>query len=138
MKYFIRIDNETVFVTEEIYKAYCQGQRKERYFRESDIHNKTVYYNALDTAETNGCDLFSDPAVPSIEQTIENRIDCFHLKNALKGLKKEELDIVSRIYYYDQSLRQAAKETGVALSTLHHRHRKVLEKLRGMMEQGNT
>ena len=108
MKYFIRIDNETVFVTEEIYKAYCQGQRKERYFRESDIHNKTV------------------------------RIDCFHLKNALKGLKKEELDIVSRIYYYDQSLRQAAKETGVALSTLHHRHRKVLEKLRGMMEQGNT
>ena len=47
MKYFIRIDNETVFVTEEIYKAYCQGQRKERYFRESDIHNKTVYYDAL-------------------------------------------------------------------------------------------
>ena len=39
MKYFIRIDNETVFVTEEIYKAYCQGQRKERYFRESDIQD---------------------------------------------------------------------------------------------------
>ena len=28
-------------------KLYCKGERKERYFRESDIPNKTFYYNAL-------------------------------------------------------------------------------------------
>lgn len=71
-----------------------------------------------------------DPAAPSIEETAEAGLDCIALKNALKKIKKEELDIVRRIYCYDQSLRQAAKETGVALSTLHYRHRKILEKLK--------
>ena len=58
MQYYIRIDNRNVYVSEEIYKLYCKGERKERYFRESDIHNKTFYYNALDTEDLNGCDLF--------------------------------------------------------------------------------
>lgn len=38
MQYYIRIDNRNVYVSEEIYKLYCKGERKERYFRESDIH----------------------------------------------------------------------------------------------------
>ena len=54
MQYYIRIDNRNVYVSEEIYKLYCKGERKERYFRESDIHNKTFYYNALDTEDFNG------------------------------------------------------------------------------------
>ena len=61
MQYYIRIDNRNVYVSEEIYKLYCKGERKERYFRESDIHNKTFYYNALDTEDFNAVICFRTP-----------------------------------------------------------------------------
>ena len=49
MQYFIRIKDQEIPVTEPVYKLYCQGERKERYFRESDYHNKVFSYDALDT-----------------------------------------------------------------------------------------
>ena len=60
MQYFIRIRGQEIPVTEPVYKLYCQGERKERYFRESDYHNKVFSYDALDTEEMNGCKLMAD------------------------------------------------------------------------------
>ena len=34
MNYYIKVKGAPVPVSEEVYKAYCQGERKERYFRE--------------------------------------------------------------------------------------------------------
>ena len=61
MDYYIRIGDVAVPVSEEIYKVYCQGDRKERYFREGDRRNNTFFYDALDTEELNGSEMFSDP-----------------------------------------------------------------------------
>ena len=75
MQYYIRIDNRNVYVSEEIYKLYCKGERKERYFRESDIHNKTFYYNALDTEDFNGCDLFQDTRAKPVDEQAEEALE---------------------------------------------------------------
>ena len=48
MNYYIQIDRRAIPVSEEIYKAYCKGIRKERYFAESDIHNHIFSYDSLD------------------------------------------------------------------------------------------
>ena len=74
MDYYIKLKNTQIPVTEEIYKAYCQGARKERYFRESDIRNQTFFYDALDTEELNGSDMFSDPAAESVEDAVQKHI----------------------------------------------------------------
>ena len=60
MDYYIKIHDKQIPVSEEIYKAYCKGDRKERYFRESDIKNQTFFYDALDTEDLNGSDRFAD------------------------------------------------------------------------------
>lgn len=135
MQYFIRINQINIIVTEEVYRVYCRGQRKERYFRKSDLRNQTFYYSAFDTEELNGCELFSDPAAPPPEELVVKQLDYDKLTDALKELKEDELDMIRRIYYYDQSLRQAAIETGIAPTTFHYRHRRVLKKLRERMEQ---
>ena len=75
MQYYIRIDNRNVYVSEEIYKLYCKGERKERYFRESDIHNKTFSYNALDTEDLNGCDLFQDTRSKPVDEQAEEALE---------------------------------------------------------------
>ena len=133
MQYYIRIDNRNVYVSEEIYKLYCKGERKERYFRESDIHNKTFYYNALDTDDFNGCDLFQDTRAKPVDEQAEEALERSLLFEAMKDLDPREKDIIRRIYCYDQSLRQISRETGVPVTTLHYRHGKILRKLRSLM-----
>ena len=105
MQYYIRIDNRNVYVSEEIYKLYCKGERKERYFRESDIHNKTFSYNALDTEDLNGCDLFQDTRSKPVDEQAEEALERSLLLEAMKDLDPKEKDIIRRIYCYDQSLR---------------------------------
>lgn len=134
MQYFIRVDNQNIFVSEEIYKLYCKGERKERYFRESDIHNKTYSYNALDTEERNGCDMFQDTASKPVEEQAEELLERSMLLSAVRFLDEREQDIICRIYCYNQSLRQISRETGIPLTTLHYRHGQILRKLRGLME----
>ena len=135
MLYYIRIDNRNIYVSKEIYKLYCKGQRKERHFRESDIHNRTFSYNALDTEDLNGCDLFQDTRSKSVEEQAEEALERSLLLKAMKGLDPRERDMIRRIYCYDQSLRQISRETGVPVTTLHYRHGKILRKLRSLMEQ---
>ena len=83
MDYYIKLKNTQIPVTEEIYKAYCQGARKERYFRESDIRNQTFFYDALDTEELNGSDMFSDPAAESVEDAVQKHILLEKLKEKI-------------------------------------------------------
>lgn len=135
MDYYIHVRKQDVPVTEAVYKAYCQGERKERYFEESDIRNRTFYYHALDTEEMNGCDMFSDERGLSVEDQVEAKLMKERLGQALGQLNPREKEMIWRIYYYGQSLRQIAREKHIPLTTLQYRHKKTLEKLKKEMER---
>lgn len=130
MEYYIWIENQKIPVTEQVYRVYWQGRRKERYFAESDIHNKVFSYDALDTEEMNGGDIFSDPDCRTVEQQAFTAIDSCILQKALAALTPEERDLIARIYYYGQSLRQISAEKDIAFTTIQYRHKKILKKLR--------
>lgn len=135
MDYYIRVQDIQVPVTEEIYKAYCQGARKERYFRESDYRNKTFFYDALDTEELNGNEMFCDPAAESVESLAERRWLGEGLREAIKDLNEGEKELLGRLYLYEESLRAIARSSGVPVTTLQARHRRLLQKLREKMEK---
>lgn len=130
MEYYIKVKGTPVTVTEEVYKAYCQGERKERYFRESDIRNRTFFYDALDTDEMNGSDMFWDPAAESVEAAAEKRWLLERLKEAVSQLNQEEREMLRRLYLYGDSLRAFSREKQIPLSTAYARHQKLLKKLR--------
>lgn len=135
MDYYIRVQDIQVPVTEEIYKAYCQGARKERYFWESDYRNKTFFYDALDTEELNGNEMFCDPAAESVESLAERRWLGERLREAIKDLNEGEKELLGRLYLYEESLRAIARSSGVPVTTLQARHRRLLQKLREKMEK---
>ncbi len=135
MDYYIKIREKQIPVTEEVYKAYCQGARKERYFRESDIRNQTFFYDALDTEELNGCDMFWDADAQSVEEAAEKNILLEKLKRHVKELGAQEQELIIRLYVYGESLRQLAKETGIPVTTLHARHQRLLKKLKKTLEK---
>ena len=69
-------------------KRFINYTAKERgrsgYFRESDIHNKTFYYNALDTEDLNGCDLFQDTRSKPVDEQAEESLEHSLLFEAIK------------------------------------------------------
>lgn len=131
--FFIWINNLPVAVSETVYKTYWKGQRKERYFAESDIHNKVFYYNALDTEETNGSDIFLDEASPPVDEQVIQNMEISRLHNALKKLSDSDYALIYRLYFYGTSLRTISREDNIPLSTLHYRHQRILKKLKDIL-----
>ena len=96
MDYYIKIDHEKVPVSEDVYKEWCRGERKERYFREGDISNGVFSYDALDTEEMNGSDLFTNPFQVSTEAAAEWEIMTEWLPTAIESLSAEEKRLLLR------------------------------------------
>jgi len=131
MNYSIFINNEEIPVSEDVYRAYWKGARKERYFAESDIHNHVFSYDALDNEDMNGEDIFADDT--SIEDQVIKSIEEQQLHTALSELNAEDYNIIYRLYFCNTSLRKLSQEMGIALSTLHYRHHAILHKLQSCM-----
>ena len=135
MDYYIKVGNTQVPVTEEIYKVYCQGTRKERYFKEGDFRNKTFFYDALDTEEMNGSEIFYDPTAESVEDKAERHWFLEGLKASMKELSQGERELLCCLYVYSDSLRGIAKSKGIPVTTLQARHQRLLKKLRKNLEK---
>lgn len=134
MDYFIKIKDVPVPVTEEIYKVYCRGERKERYFRESDRRNNTFFYDALDTDELNGCEMFWDSEAESVEETAEKSWYLEKLRDCIKELDENEREVLYHLYVYGESLHAMARRSGIPVTTLYGRHQRLLKKLRKKIE----
>lgn len=122
-------------VSEEIYKAYCRGERKERYFRESDQRHKVLFYDALDTEELNGSEMFWDPSAESVEAVAEKDWFLERLRESLKELSDGERELLGRLYVYQDSLRAVARSSGIPVTTLQARHQTILKKLRKKLKK---
>lgn len=135
--YFIYVGNKKIPVSEVIYKEFCRGARKEQYFRESDLHNQVYSYNALDNEDFNGEDMFVDNQT-SVEQAVIDKFTREQLYTCVEMLNQNERMLLNRIYYCGESLRHIAKTDHVPVTTLQYRHRKLLEKLKGLMGEGEN
>lgn len=130
INYYIRIEQQNIPVSEEIYKIWQHGERKERYFREGDIRNGVFSYDALDGEGLNGSELFADEDRNPVEHQAERDLLINVLKQALNTLNNEDKELLALIYCQEESLRNIAQSTGVPFTTLQYRHKKVIKKLR--------
>lgn len=133
MEYSIWVQGNPIPVSEEIYHTYWHGVRKERYFAESDIHNKVFSYDAMDTEDLNGSELFQDTTAPSLEQQVIHNFEKKCLEKALQQLNAPEQRLIIRLYYYNESLRKIANREQIPVTTLQYRHKKILSKLKEIM-----
>ena len=132
--YYITIDREKVFVSEEVYKTYRQMKRQERTLAEKDSRNGLLSYEMFTTETMQGEDLLCDPFQSSVEETALSAVMCCKLYMCLDKLSPEERELVNRIYFLGYSLRQLSAETGIPYMTIQHRKAKILAKLKKLME----
>ena len=132
--YYITIDREKVFMSEEVYKTYRQMKRQERTLAEKDTRNGLISYEMFTTETIPGEDLLCDPLQTSVEETALSTVICCKLYKCLDMLLPTERELINKIYFLDYSLRRLSAETGVPYMTIQHRKVKILANLKKLME----
>ena len=115
----IWIRGQYVEVTDEVYRAYMQGDRKMR--------------DSLDRLVDENAQQFSDEQ-ESVESVVLHKMEVDRLHTALSLLTPEERALIQALFFEEKTERQYADELGVYRNAVHVRKTKVLKKLKSLLE----
>lgn len=139
-KRIIEIDGRRIEVSEEVYKEYQRGQRKERYIMKDlkrgqikiDGEKITVKPGREDSVErlieTHPQYFVEKSDGPDELLDKKDLLEC--LTKALCTLTDEEWLLIQELYYLERTEREAGKSLHMASSTVHDRKIAILKKLR--------
>lgn len=135
----ITVDGVDVEVAEDVYLAYSQADRRERYVREEMEAGKLLSLDKLLEDEVPleplGVELAPSAEDTTMEQEESNEtaMQLQKLTEALSGLNTAERQLLQALYFDGIPAREYARQLGVYHRTVLYRRDKLLEKLRRMI-----
>lgn len=132
----ITVNGIDVEVTEEVFLAYSQADRRERYIAEEMEDGKLLSLDRLlgegVPFEALGIEPEESAEAAVLEQAER---DCAveqakRLMNALSGLERDEQELIQALFFDGMSVRAYAKQLGVRLNTVQYRRDKLMRKIR--------
>ena len=133
-KYFLPLHGMLMEVTEEEYRSYYKDKRRQKYIDERSRENGDVSYDALDTAERLGVEIFAD-TMTNVEEQVANKIILEQLHNAFLLLSEEEKEVITAIFKNNLTERELAKQKGVYHNAIHKQKNRILEKLKKFLNK---
>ena len=133
-KYYIRVPETLVEVTEEVYRAYHQEDRHGRTMEEKDQRNGLASYDELDTVELTGQEMIPDREATGVEDVAIANLFRDKLRHCLAMLPESDRRLISALYFDGLSERKLSEKTGVHHMTIHSRKAAILRTLKKMME----
>ena len=142
----IWVRGQFIEVTDEVYAAYMQGDRKMRYF-ENDLKCERPVYgsngeikrvipsreDSLDRLMEENARQFAANA-ESVEDVVFRKLAVDKLHTALAMLTPEEQALIQALFFEEKTERQYAEELGVYRNAIHVRKTKTLKKLKKLLE----
>ena len=133
-KYYIALHGEIHEVSHAVYQAYYQGKRKEKYIYEKDqVHENHL----LDISGMEELEAESDCCLVSAESSIEDQLLVQelhnHLHQCLQMLPEADQALIQAIYFSGETESSYAKTIGISLSGVSKRHKRILAKLKNLM-----
>ena len=143
-EFYLYIEGTRVKVSEEVYREYYKGERKERYFMK-DLKERRVLIDPQSGEVT---------IIPGREDSYERLMETHRqfasygnveeqtvqsllLEQALSKLTAKERELIEEIYFLEKTERQVSEALHIAKTTLRRRHREILSKLREFLEKEN-
>lgn len=127
VSHIITVDGIEVEVSPEVYHAYAQADRRERYCYE----RKAGLLLSLEHLGEDGAWIphLWEQCVESAEDTVIREMMIAHMMDALTLLCPEERELLEQLYFQNISAREVARSSGVYHRTILYRRDKALEKL---------
>ena len=140
----IWIRGQFVEVTDEVYRAYMQGDRKMRYF-ENDLKTERfvlgkegqvvqIIPSREDSLDRLGARQFSDEQ-ESVESVVLHKLEVDRLHTALSLLTPEERALIQALFFDERKESELAVELGISQPAVYKRKMKILKKLKIFLEK---
>ena len=139
IKNVVIIDGKQIEVNDEVYQVYSQMHRREVYQEQQieEFHPISLDYLIECSVPI---DLYISEHSASAEENVINvaevteQTELLHrLTEALKHLTVDEQDVIQALYFTGISLREYSKTHGIPTMTLHYRLKKILKKLKAIL-----
>ena len=111
-EFYIRIKDELVEVTQEVYLTYYRGKRGEETQLEKICRNHVVSYDAFDTESALGAEMLIDTASDEPEDIVIARLMAEKLHDSISKLSEDERQLILR----------RSQRTGNGQKTRHSAH----------------
>jgi len=123
----ITIDGMDIEVTVEVFNAYSQGDRKERYLVERDAGRIVSLERFAEDGISLEC--LMDKHIESAETTVLHTMLKEQAMAALMSLKSEELDLIQAVVMDGMTEQEYASNIGISQVAVHKRKKRILKKL---------
>lgn len=132
-RYALVIKKKRIEVTEEVYKSYYKLTEREKYL-DKLAEKKHI---PLETRRQSGleADYILSHTVESIEDCIVKQEMLEKLKLSLETLSDQERLLIYALFFEEKSERQLSAETEIPQRTINDRKRKILMKLKKLLEK---
>ncbi len=132
-RYVIIVDGVDVEVPIDVYQAYAQADRKERYGYEREDR----FLLSLDRMAEDGMHLsyLTGQHVESAEDAAIHDLMIEQMMDVMLLLSEEDRELIDQLFFQGISARELARTIGVYHRTIIYRRDKVLEKLRRLMNE---
>jgi len=130
---FLPLHGMLMEVTPEQYRDFYKERRRQRYLYERSKENRDISIDMLTTEQFNGADiLFSDEM--DIEEQVAYKLLLDKLHSCLSLLTEEEQELIYALFFGEKTEREWSAETGIPQKTINNRKRKILLKLKALLE----
>ena len=132
-KYTLLVNKKRITVGKEVYTAYYQQKEREAYLDKlSQKHDIS-----FEECEEKGIqvDYLLSRSEQSIEDDIIKRKMLEKMMLCIKMLSEQERLLIYNLFFKGKSERQLSTETGIPLMTINDRKRRILKKLKKLLEK---
>lgn len=130
---FLPLHGMLMEVTPEQYSNFYKERRRQKYLYERSRENRDISIDMLTTEQFNGADIFVSDGM-DIEEQVAYKLLMDKLHNCLSLLTKEEQELIYALFFGEKTEREWSAETGIPQKTINNRKRKILLKLKALLE----
>lgn len=134
-KYYIRVPEALVEVSKDLYSEYHRIERHLSTLEEKDARHGMVSLSSLDTRRASIEETIADRNSEPIEERVVAKLMAAKLKRCINMLPSAERALIHAIYYEGMSERELAGKMGIHHMTIHSRKKKILRKIKNMLER---
>lgn len=134
-KYYIRVPEALVEVTEDVYTAFWTMDRHAKTLEEKDTRNHVFSYDALDTDDMLGAELFPDQSASSMEDQVIAEMMAAKLRRCIALLPEEDQKLIQAIYYEGASEKDTGNLFGISQRAVSKRLHQILQKLQNLINR---
>ena len=144
--FYLYINGQRIPVSEEVYREYRHAEDKERYFMgklkkgRTKVNQETQEIQYIPSRELSYEQLVEKDwqftaSGDSVEDRVVRAAMMEKLQAVLHSLSAEELALLNELFYLEKTEQEVAGLYAVSQNTIHYRKKRLLDKLRKMMEK---